>query len=477
MERILSVEQIRFADHYNINVLGVCEKDLIQRAGKSVADEIKRRFRGGRVLVCIGKGNNGEDGKIIAQELSKTHGFSVNTLTVSNGIFKIFDKKFDIIVDCIFGTGLNREVEGKYKTAIEKINNSGAFIISCDIPSGLNGDSGKVQGVAVKANLTIAIQELKLGYFLGDGKDYCGEVVAKDIGISVWEENCVKRFSSPSLKDFFPKKPANSNKGWFGKVAIIGGCIDYTGSIILSSNALVALKMGIGYANMVVPKSLFTSYVGKVPECLLTPINDVDGYADFDEKTLSGLLDYNCIAIGVGAGISQGVYKNICYLLRNYNGTLVIDADGLNCLAKFGVDVLVDKKCKVILTPHVGEFSRLTNLAKNEILDNCIDLAKDFAKKYGVILLLKNAVSVITNGNEVYLNTTGTPAMAKAGSGDVLTGIISGISARNQDVFMSTVASAYLFGKAGEIATKEQNEYTVTASDIISVLYKAMPSF
>ena len=135
------------------------------------------------------------------------------------------------------------------------------------------------------------------------------------------------------------------------------------------------------------------------------------------------------------------------------------------------------KKCKVILTPHVGEFSRLTKVAKNEILDNCIDLAKDFAKKYGVILLLKNAVSVITNGNEVYLNTTGTPAMAKAGSGDVLTGIISGISARNEDVFMSTVASAYLFGKAGEIATKEQNEYTVTASDIISVLYKAMPSF
>ena len=128
MERILSVKQMRSADEYTINTLGVPEEILVERAGKCVANEIIRRFHGGRVLVCIGKGNNGADGVVIARELSKVHGFSVNTLTVSNGIFKLFEKKFDIIVDCIFGTGLNKPVEGKFRDVIERINSSNSFV-------------------------------------------------------------------------------------------------------------------------------------------------------------------------------------------------------------------------------------------------------------------------------------------------------------------------------------------------------------
>ena len=170
MERILSVEQMRAADDYTIGKLGISSDILAERAGRAVAEEITRRFRGGRVLVCIGKGNNGKDGAIIASILSQLHGFSVKTLSVSNGIFKLLDMDYDIIVDCIFGIGLNREVEGKYKTAIEKINLSGAFIVACDIASGLNGDTGKPMGVAVKADLTVAIQEFKLGHFLNDGR-------------------------------------------------------------------------------------------------------------------------------------------------------------------------------------------------------------------------------------------------------------------------------------------------------------------
>lgn len=475
MERILSVEQMRNADSFTINSLGITEEELVERAGSAVANEIYRRFKGGRVLVCIGKGNNGADGKVVAEKLSKIHGFSVSTINISNGFFKLFDKKYDIIVDCIFGTGLNREVDGKYKQAIEKINNSNAFVVSCDIPSGLNGDNGKVFGVAVKANLTIAIQELKLGHFLGDGPDYCGEVIAKDIGISIWGEDFVKRFNDNSLANFFPTRKRNVNKGTFGKASIIGGSIKYSGSVLLSLNALTALKMGVGYSNLVVPKSVFNNYLGLNPECLLTLINDKDGFIDFDEQTLSSLLNYNSIAIGMGMGKTIEGYKTICYLLENYAGNLIIDADGLNCLATFGVDKLKNKKCKVILTPHILEFSRLSGLDKQEILKNPIEVAVNFAKKYSVILLLKNAVSVITDGGEVYINTTGTPALAKGGSGDVLSGIICGITARNEDIFSSVVASSYLFGKAGEIATKEQNEYTVTATDIISVLHKAIP--
>ena len=469
MERILTTEQIRLADEYTIKTLGVPEEILVERAGKCVADEIKKRFFGGRVLVCIGKGNNGADGQVVARELSKTHGFSVATINVANGILKLFDKKYDIIVDCIFGTGLNREVDGKFKKAIDLINSSGAFVVSCDIPSGLNGDNGKVMGVAVKANLTIAIQELKLGHFLNDGPDYSGEIVAKDIGISIWGDNYVKRLNNASVSSFFSKRNKNVHKGNFGKTCILGGSENYTGSVILSTNALCALKMGVGYVNLVVPKSLFNAYVGKVPEALL-------GHFDDSEQTLvdineiDKLLKYGCIAIGMGMGVNERVYQTIKYLLSNYEGKLLIDADGLNSLSKFGVNILKNKKCEVVLTPHIAEFSRLTGKSVQEILDDPITYAIEFANKYDVIVLLKNAVSVITDGVEVYLNTTGTPSMAKAGSGDVLSGITAGLLARSTESLLAVACASYIFGKAGEDATSKQNEYTVIASDIVNSL-------
>ena len=477
MERILTTEQMRFADKYTIEKLGVSEDDLVFRAGKAVADEILARFRGGRVLVCIGKGNNGADGKIIAEILSKTHGFSVSTLTVSNGIFKIFDKKFDIIVDCILGTGLNRQVEGKYKTAIERINNSGAYVISCDIPSGLNGDSGKPMDIAVKANLTIAIQEYKLGHFLNDGPDYCGTVIAKDIGISIWGDEYATRLNNDTVCGFFAHRRKNSHKGNYGKVCILGGSKSYSGSVILSATALCALKMGVGYANLVVPNSLFSAYLGKVPECILTAATDKDGYYIYDEKFLSCLLSYDVIAVGMGMTVSKEVFKIIQYLLCNFKGVLLIDADGLNSLAEYGVKVLKDKSCEVVITPHVAEFARLCGVYNEAVKNDYIKLAKEFAKEYNVTVLLKSSTSVITDGEQVYLNTTGTPAMAKAGSGDVLSGFAAGLIARADDLVLATATAAYMFGKAGEYAVKEEhNEYSVVASDIITAIPKVIHS-
>ncbi len=468
MERILSVEQMRSADEYTINSLGVSESVLVERAGRAVADEIKKRFRGGRVLVCIGKGNNGSDGKIVADILNKTHGFSVTTFSISSGLFKIFDKKYDIIVDCIFGTGLNREVNGRFKTAIQKINDSNSFVVSCDIPSGLNGDSGAVMGVSIKANLTIAIQEYKLGHFLGNGPDYTGELVCKDIGISVWTDNFVKKANDTILRQFFQPRSRNVHKGCFGKACIIGGSKNYTGSVILSANALCALKMGVGYSHLAVPDTLFPLYVGKVPECTLSSFPDF--ISDNDYSSINKLLSYNSIAIGMGMGINRNVYNIIKFLLNNYTGNLLIDADGINSISEYGVDVLKEKKCKVVLTPHIGEFSRLTKLNKDEILSDIISVSKCFANEYNVILVLKNAVSVITDGSDVYLNTSGCAGMAKAGSGDLLSGIAAGIIARSDDLIEATVCSCYLFGIAGERAENMQNAYTVTASDIINAL-------
>lgn len=477
MERILSVAQMRANEKYNIEKLGVPEKTLIERAGLAVADEIVKRLKGGRVLVCMGKGNNGADGSVIADILSRTHGFSVARINVSNGIFKMFDKKFDIIVDCIFGTGLNKEVEGKYKEAIEKINGSGAYVVACDIPSGLNADTGNIMGIAVKANLTVAIQEYKLGHFLNDGPDYCGKTIAKDIGISVWgDDEYAKRVGDKDLIRFFPERKRNVHKGCFSNVAIVGGSKPYSGSILLSKNALAVLKTGCGKSFLCVPESVFKDYIGIDPECILTPFPDKDGFIKFDENVLKKIIDCDSIAIGPGMGANKETYNVIFYLLKNYKGRLLIDADGINSLAMYGNEILLDKKCEVLLTPHIGEFARISQTEKTVIMSDIIVNAKDFAEKFGIVLLLKSATSVITDGKEVYVNTSGNSGLAKAGSGDVLSGLTAGLLTRPDRVIDCAASSAYLFGRAGEVASEKGNEYTVTATDVISALPEVINS-
>ena len=329
MERILSVAEMRAADAYTINTLGVPSEILIERAGAAVAEEIAKRFKGGRVLVCTGKGNNGKDGKVVAELLSKLHGFSVSTFSAEVGFFKIFEKKFDIVVDCLFGTGLNKEIAGRYKTAVEKINESGAFIVSCDIPSGINGDTGRVMGVAVKANLTVAIQEYKLGHFLNEGVDYSGKVVARDIGISVWNENCANRITDKDAALLFPERMRNTHKGLNGKIAIVGGSKKYSGSAILALNALTAYKTGAGYATVAVPDCLFNVVAGVCPECIVKSLKSDGENIVFDENDFKDLLRYDAIAFGMGAGVSEEIYKALSYLIGNYTGRLLIDADGL----------------------------------------------------------------------------------------------------------------------------------------------------
>ncbi|MBR2870459.1 MAG: NAD(P)H-hydrate dehydratase [Clostridia bacterium] len=474
MERILTNSQMRDADKYTIDKLGISSEELVERAGLAVADEINRRFLGGRILVCIGNGNNGADGQVVAKLLSTRHGFTVNTINVSNGIFKAFEKEYDIIVDCIFGTGLNREVEGKYKKAIELINASNAFVVSCDIPSGLNGDTGIPMGIAVKSNLTIAIQEFKLGHFINDGPDYCGEVIAKDIGISIWGDDYVTRLSKSFVKTFFDERKRNVHKGNFGKACVFGGSKSFPGSVLLSLNALTTLKMGVGYSNIAFPETIYKSVAGIIPECTVTPIKDENGNVVFAEESLKNIIKNNAISFGMGIGVSIEVYKALEYLLKNYKGNLLIDADGLNTLAEYGLDILKSASCNIVVSPHIGEFSRLTKRSKQEILSNEIEIAKGFAKQYNVVVVLKSSSSIITDGEKVVLNTTGCSGLAKGGSGDVLSGVICGLLARCENHFDAACVGPYIFGLAGEFAQKEQNEYSITATDVINNIYKAI---
>ncbi len=476
MIRVLSSEQMRESDNFTINTLNIPSSVLIERAGNAVFEEITKRFKGGRVLIVVGKGNNGNDGLEVARLLKTVHGFNVAVFKSYEPNFEIFNLKFDIIIDCLFGIGLSRNVDGENKKIIELINESGCFIISCDISSGLNANNGLVMGSAVKAHVTIAIQELKYGHLLNDGIDFSGDIIVKDVGIAVWEENFASLITADDVKPFFVKRKRNVNKGSFGKTAIIGGSKSFSGSSLLSINALTSLKMGVGYSYLFIPESLHTVYACKNPECIVKTFKDYQGFYVFDEKDVVELLNFDSIALGMGMGVSEEVYKLICYLLKNYKGNLLIDADGLNSLSKYGLKVLSDKTCEVVLTPHIGEFSRLIDVEKSLIINNPIEYCKSFSEKYKVITCLKSSTTVISDGEKVIINTSGNNSLAKAGSGDVLAGVLSGLLTRDESLIDCVSVGAYIFGLSADIAVKEQNEYTVTATDVVSALPKAINS-
>ena len=226
----------------------------------------------------------------------------------------------------------------------------------------------------------------------------------------------------------------------------------------------------MGYVNLAIPNSLYNIYAGKFAEITYTCLDDDDGNVVFNSDNLLDVLAYDSVCIGMGMGVSLQVYKIVCYLLENFKGKLITDADGLNSLAKYGVEVLKNKKCSVVITPHVKEFERLSNNTVSDILKNPVVLSQTFAKEYGITVLLKSSSSIITDGFSTFVNYTGCAGMSKGGSGDLLSGLCAGVCAKQDNLVEAVAVSAYLFGKAGEFAQGLQNEYNVTPSDVVKVL-------
>ena len=472
MRRVLTGEQMRYADNYTINELGVPQNILMERAGSALAEEIIARFdKNQKILFACGSGNNGGDG-VIACDILRKKGYNASKFFVTHSSTGVIYERYDVIVDCLLGTGLNKCVEGKYLECIKSINDSGAYVISCDIASGLNANNGKVMGVAVKPNLTICIGELKTGLFFNDGVDYSGETVVKDIGISVWGDYPFI-IEKDDIKHLFTNDKRNVHKGSFGKVCVVGGSKQFIGGSLLTQNALATIKTGTGYTAICVPESLYSVYAGLVMESVMFTLKDSEGTFIFDSNGLDKIMDFaEVIAFGNGCGNTLGVYQNLKYLLQNYNGKMVIDADGLNVLATYGLDILKDSNCQVILTPHIKEFSRLSGLTVEEITNNPL-IVTDFANEYGVTVILKSAVSIVTDGVNVGINITGNQGMAKAGSGDVLCGITAGLFSKGEP-FESAIASSYFFGRCGDIGAEKYSKTTLTASEIIESMPRAI---
>ncbi len=484
MIKVLSVENMRKSDAYTIENY-ISSKELMYKAGEGVFKSVKWQ---GRVAIVCGSGNNAGDGYVVANLLHEHNIpctiFLIKEKFSEDGKF-YFDKcveaginvelcngettfeNYDIIVDCILGTGFRGDVRGLAGVIIQSINKSSAYVVSVDINSGLNGDSG-MSSLCVESDLTVSIGDYKTGHFLNMAKDVIKDKVNCDIGIKPVDEPYYL-VEKDDLKEIFKERKNYSNKGSYGYIALIGGCKKYSGAIRLAYMANAAMRSGAGVVKVGLPDSICSDVTPQILESTLYPLKDKNGEIIFNKKEIDGLIKgVKLVAIGMGIGLSEETYKVLEYILENYDGKLVIDADGLTMLSKMDEKIFEKTKCKLILTPHIKEFSRLTGLSINEILENPLKIAMEYAKEKGVVLLLKGPSTIITDGKKTYITDRGCAGMATAGSGDVLSGIISAICAYNDDLLLSTAGAAYINGKAGELAQEETNAVSMIASDTVN---------
>ena len=285
----------------------------------------------------------------------------------------------------------------------------------------------------------------------------------------------MKVLEKEDIKCLFPRRDENSHKGNFGYVGIMGGCIEYSGAVKLANLSSSSLVSGCGVVRLIIPKEIEISVMPYLLEQTLFSIESKNGHMLFDKNVIEKALEkLKALAIGIGWGESIDNEKILKYILETKDIPIIIDADGLNTLAKMDKNILNKTNCKVILTPHLKEFSRISGYSLEEIENNKEKLATDFAKNYNVILLLKGHTTIITDGEETYLVKRGCPGMATAGSGDVLSGILLGILGYNKPNVLTIAGGAYLAGLAGELAEKNLNDISMRASDTISKIPEAI---
>lgn len=480
----LSVDMIKEAEARAME--NVSSMHLIENAAKACFDEIKE-FNS--VRVYCGKGNNGSDGYATAILLKK-HGKKVEIVQVmepSGEECKALAKKaadeeipvltsiafptedFECTLDAIFGIGVNGAItDERVVRAIEMINSMDSYTISCDVPSGMDADTGRACNVCVRADKTVTFTAPKRGMLSNESVDLCGEIVIAEVGIpvdynSITEATCVP-LTDKLVKTILPVRSRYSHKGTFGTAVIVAGSQTMSGAAAMA--ALAALRSGCGLVKILAPAPICPVLNILVKEAIIIPLPHQNGVM------LPALTDDALYAIRtagsvlVGCGIGRGNHAELIEkILSTASCPVIIDADGINALAK-RTDIIKNKD--VLLTPHVKEFSRISGYSVSEIEERRIPLADKFARDMGINLLLKGARSVITyGGRNKYVSPVSTSALAKAGSGDILSGIIVSLAAQGLSLTDSAAAGCYIHSRSGLLCEKEIGAYGVTADDII----------
>ncbi|MBQ9161793.1 MAG: NAD(P)H-hydrate dehydratase [Clostridia bacterium] len=521
---VLSAAQMKLCDCYTIEKLNIPSQTLMERAAASAVDVLiaDRRFDTRRVLILTGGGNNGGDGIAMARLLHgkeiyanvcfvgtvTSDGFpdKVKTsvecmrqygLAVAEGVG--FISKADLfasidtytcIVDAIFGIGLSRDIKGEIFDVILLVNGCDKPILSVDVPSGIDADSGRICGIAVRADVTVCIQALKSGLLRFPAVEYAGDIRVCDIGVDlspVCQKEQMRMLGKEHLPEFF-RRGRQSNKGSFGRVLFICGSRGMSGAAYLSTSA--ALRCGIGLAHVFTHEDNRVIIQSQLPEAILTTYN---GEACASNLALDpAMTSADVVVIGCGLGKDKCAFALLERVL-NFGGEkpLVLDADALNILSE-NPQLWLTKRFAdngrhvTVITPHPAEFARLTGISVREILRDMPYHARKFAKEHGVFVLLKDAHTVIVSPyGECYINPHGNSGMAKGGSGDVLAGIIGAMladvafdtEASDSDVVRRISAAVLLHSLAGEAARAELGEVSMLPSDVISAISRVTRDF
>lgn len=475
---------------------------LMENAALACVRELGKdhELAGKSVAVFCGKGNNGGDGLAIARHLSFLgadvfvyfvcgndykgdaainydilSGMDVpmEAVTDTDGLeYKV--RAADIVVDAIFGTGIKGTVRGIAYDVIRTINENARYVLSVDVPSGIDSDSGDICGVCINADKTVTFAGYKIGMFMYPAADCTGTVVPDMISIPerVIESRGLKINVTDAgfVRSLIGKRRNDSQKGDYGKLLIIAGSAGMSGAAYMAAQA--ALKSGAGLITVACPECVNTALEAKTTEAMTLPLEEADGHiaASAVSELLPRLLKVDAVLIGPGLGRSRDVSEVVRAVLRACRVPVIVDADAINAVAQ-DKSALSECACDLIFTPHAAEAARLTGLDISYIEENRIEVSRECSEELGAVILLKGHHTIVTSEDLTqYINNTGNPGMASGGSGDVLAGITAALAARGIGCAEAAAAAAYIHGAAGDIAAEKYGEESMSAADILDCL-------
>lgn len=518
--RIVKAKEMAAIDHDTMQKVGIPGAVLMERAGFAIFTAIVKHFgsvKGKRFLVLCGPGNNGGDGFVIARylceaeaeviclsmkELDNLRGDAQLYASIYQKLYgnlhiyvdieqiKRFLQETEYVVDALFGNGLDRNLKSPYIEIIESINEHAnrLKVIAVDLPSGLEADSGQILGNAPSCQLTVTVGLPKWGLYLEPGRSRAGKVEVADIGFpKVLTEDPTKEcliVDQELAASLLPTRARNAYKGTFGTVWVIGGSDYYLGAPLLSSQA--ALRSGAGMVLLAAPSSLCSKIGAAYPEVMRCPLEDEGFLNEHDleyfpwlknDKNGMELSSHPCpwpspkaVCLGPGLGRKAETTEAVRTLITKCPVPMVIDADALWHLSKIATAEKVDLQQKCVLTPHLGELSRLLDTDVAELEKNLPYYARLCAQKYHCIVAAKGSPTLVSDGQRCWLNSSGGPVLAQGGSGDVLAGLISGLLAQGMEPFEAAVLGVYWHGAAGDKASAEHSDRGLVASEISNLL-------
>ena len=494
MQLWVNAAQMKAADQYTIQKLEVPSLELMEHAAQACVQVLEdEKVDLSHVCVVCGSGNNGGDGFAIARILQNNR-YSVETFCVGNPEHyteetqeqmhrlqecggKITygmpqEDSYSVIIDAVFGVGLSRKVEGRYRQVIEQMNRMRGTKFAVDIPPGLSATTGCILGCAFKADYTVTFQLKKIGLELSQGRTMAGRVIVPDIGIStdsICEDQEIVRTAGKDIyRKMLPDRPEDSNKGTYGRLLVIAGSKGMAGAAYLNAHA--AYMTGAGLVRIYTSSDNREILQTLLPEAIITT------YEEYNKEELLSLLTWaDSVCIGSGLGMSRLSEKILKTVIEYVKVPCLIDADGLNLLAENKNYLNQMAERRFVITPHMKEMSRLTGTPVEELKADRIQILKDFISRYRITCVLKDSRTLIASEEKgIRMNLTGNSAMAKAGSGDVLAGVISGWMVQGKEAEDAAELGTYIHGLSGDLAKFEKGVYSVMARDLIEYISKAL---